>query len=79
MPEQPKDRDFVVLPRDALYEFFGAVALPPWKDADGQLIGTGVDAAPIGNRITNWVEEHDLAELYFGGIQLTINDASEEE
>ncbi len=61
------DRDFVVLPRDALFEFFGAMALPPWKDEHGEVIGTHVDAAPLATEIREWVEFHDLSGAYLAG------------
>lgn len=54
----PSDREFVVLPRDALFEFFGQVALPP-----GACHPLDADCAPIASRIISWVEGHDLAGL----------------
>ena len=56
------DRDFVVLPREALFEFFGAVALPP-----GACHTPDTDCAPIAQRIIEWVEFHDLSDVYLGG------------
>jgi hypothetical protein len=60
------DRDFVVLPRDALLELFGELALPPWIDADGSVLGGGIDCAPIAQRITAWIAEHDLSDVHIG-------------
>lgn len=58
------DQDFLVLPRDALFEFLGEMALPPWVDADGSIIGSQIDCAPIAERLMAWVREHDLSDLY---------------
>lgn len=55
-------RDYVVLPRAALFEWLGAVALPPWPDADGHhVLGGDVDCAPIAERLIQWVEQNDLS------------------
>ena len=56
-------REFVVLPRDALFVFLGEVALPPWTDTDGSVIGSAIDCAPIVDRLIAWVDEHDLADV----------------
>ena len=58
------DEDFVVLPREGLYQFLGEMALPPWADADGSLIGQHVDCAPIAQRLDEWIRQHDLSDLY---------------
>jgi hypothetical protein len=50
------DRDFVILPRDLLFEFFGSVALVPMAPDE--------DCAPKATRIQEWVDEHDLSGLY---------------
>jgi hypothetical protein len=55
-------REFVVLPMDALLEFFGEVALPPWIE-HGEVIGTAIDCAPIATRISEWIAAHDLADV----------------
>lgn len=60
MPEP----EFVVLPRDALFEFLGEMALPPWIDERGKEIGGGINCAPIAQRLIEWVDGHDLAPLY---------------
>lgn len=62
------DADFVVLPRTALLEFFGAVALPPWPDGSGGYCGGGVDCAPLAQRIIDWVDEHDLSDVHIGSF-----------
>lgn len=56
--------DYVVLPRNALFEFLGKVALPPWQDHDGRLIGTHIDCAPIAQEITAWIDQNELTDLY---------------
>lgn len=53
----------VVLPRTALLEFLGAVALPPWRDEHGEWIGGNIDCAPIAGRIAEWIRVHDLAQV----------------
>ncbi len=58
------DRDFVVLPREPLFEMLGEMALPPWVDVDGTSIGGRIDCAPIAQRLTEWVDGHDLGDLY---------------
>lgn len=65
-PERKRasDQDFVVLPREPLFEFLGEMALPPWTDADGSIIGGGIDCAPIASRLIEWVDQHDLGDLY---------------
>jgi hypothetical protein len=45
---------------DELLEFLGQVALPPWRDVDGKLIGTEIPCAPIADSIIKWVRQHDL-------------------
>ena len=52
--------DLVVLKRDELFEFFGAVALPPWTLETGEIVGGSVDCAPIAPRISEWVESHEV-------------------
>lgn len=56
-------KEFVVLPRHALFEFLGEIALPPWEDEQGEIIGSRIDCAPIADRITRWVDEHDLSDV----------------
>lgn len=63
-----EDQDFVVLPREALFEFFGYMALPPWTDEHGNTIGNGIDCAPIASAIADWVKAHDLGDLYRSGV-----------
>lgn len=58
------DRDFAVLSRDALLEFLGEMALPPWRDAAGNEIGGDIDCAAIAKRITAWLTANDLGDLY---------------
>jgi hypothetical protein len=53
------DADFVILPHDKLFEFFGQVALPPGSGAPSD-----TDCAPIVERIIAWVSEHDLSDVY---------------
>lgn len=64
IPQAWRGRDYVLLPKEALFEFFGEVALPPWEDENGYIIGHRVDAAPIADKIAQWIEKHDLASLY---------------
>jgi len=52
---------YVMLPRRALFEFFGEVALPPWYEADGTKIGGSIDCAPIAQRVIDWIEMHDVS------------------
>lgn len=58
------DRDFAVLSRSALLQFFGEMALPPWRDDTGALVGGGIDCALIASRIIEWMEANDLGDLY---------------
>lgn len=62
--ESRPDQDFVVLPREALFMFLGEMALPPWTDERGRTIGERIPCAPIALRLTEWVNEHDLSDLY---------------
>lgn len=58
--------DYVVFPRDTFFEFLGAMALPPWPDADGHLtLGGDVDCAPLAQRLKAWVEQNDLSDVIF--------------
>lgn len=59
MTDEP---EYVVLPREALFQFFGKMALPPWRDHDGTLLGSHIDCAPIAQEITEWVDTHDLTK-----------------
>ncbi len=61
------DRDFVVLPRQALFEFFGLVALTPWAE-DG-------DCAVKADQIIKWIESHDLSDVYIGQAATTMEAA----
>jgi hypothetical protein len=54
------DYPFVTLPREALFQFFGEMALPPWRDEHGHEIGGRVPCAPIAERITTWIAEHEV-------------------
>ncbi len=65
-PEPTGDRDFMVVPKDALFEFMGEMALPPWTDSDGSTIGGSIDCAPIAERIRAWFKAHDLSDIYLG-------------
>jgi hypothetical protein len=58
-----RNTDYVVLPRDALFEFFGRMALPPWQE-NGEWIGGNIDCAPIAQEIQQWVEDNDLSSVY---------------
>jgi hypothetical protein len=62
------EADYVVVPRTALFEFFGRMALPPWRE-NGKWIGGKIDCAPIAEEIKQWVEDNDLSHLYpLGGV-----------
>jgi len=65
-PERKRasDRDFVLLPRGPFFEFLARMALPPWTDENGEQIGGGIDCAPIASELVEWVNKHDLGELY---------------
>lgn len=56
--------EVVVLPRDALFEFLGEMALPPWRDNRGNLIGGDMECAPIAERLSKWVDGHDLGPAW---------------
>jgi hypothetical protein len=58
-----EDPDFVVLPRAALFEFFGEMALPPWPDGKGGQFGSNINCAPIASKISEWVDGHDVSHL----------------
>lgn len=61
---EKSEPEVVVLPRDALFQFFGEMALPPWQDERGRTIGGKVECAPLAERITRWVETHDLTDTF---------------
>lgn len=68
IPELAREHaEVIVLPRDALLEFFGEMALPPWVE-NGEVIGGTIDCAPIASRISDWLREHDLT----GSVALEI-------
>ncbi|HEX9995013.1 MAG TPA: hypothetical protein VGB14_18960 [Acidimicrobiales bacterium] len=48
--------EVVVLPRAKLFELLGEFALPPWRDADGSLIGQHIDCAPIASTLQERIE-----------------------
>lgn len=52
--------DTVTFDRTELFEFLGAVALPPWSDNDGRWLGSDIDCAPIAATLRDWVDAHDL-------------------
>ena len=58
------ESEVVVLPRTALYEFLGQVAMPPVAFCPARKNGLcpaeSVDCAPIAERLTRWVREHQL-------------------
>lgn len=58
--ERPQDGEVVVLPRGALFEFLGEMAMPPWTDERGRVIGGGINCAAIASRLVEWVDGHDL-------------------
>ena len=56
-----QNAEYVILPRTALFEFFGS------------LLPTGdVDCAPVAERIIKWVESHDLTGAV---IEASPNDS----
>jgi hypothetical protein len=68
-PVSARDAEYVVVPRAALFEFFGRMALPPWQER-GKWIGGNIDCAPIAEEITSWVDANDLSHIYpLGGTQ----------
>ena len=70
------DNDFYVLGREALLLFLGEMALPPWEE-DGVWIGGKIDCAVIASRITEWLDEHDLSDVYLG-IERPMDDPTPE-
>jgi hypothetical protein len=56
------DDKYVVFKRSEFYEMMGFFALPPWNDADGNLIGTDIDCAPITAEIERTVNERSLSD-----------------
>lgn len=61
-PDIAEPADYVLLPRAAFFEFLGSVALPPWPDADGNLVlGGDVDCAPLAEGLAEWVRQNDLS------------------
>ncbi len=73
------DSEVVVLPRAALFEFFGKMALPPWTDEKGKQIGSRIECAPIASEIAEWVEQHEIvAEFPFApGLIDALNDLTD--
>lgn len=51
------EREYVVLPRHALFELLGEVALGPG-------LGPDDDCALVASRLILWVDAHDLADVY---------------
>lgn len=62
-----QDIDYVLLPRDALFQFFGQHVLP--RD--------DTDCAPVASMIVEWVEANDLGDLYRGVGALTDREPHE--
>ena len=58
------DQDFLVLPRDTFLEFMGEVALPPYGP-NGEY-GRDPDCSVVASQITEFIDRHDLSDLYFG-------------
>ena len=49
-----------------LFQFFGKMALPPWQDMDGTMIGDNIDCAPIAQEIENWVQDNMIKSIGLG-------------
>lgn len=43
---------------EELLEWLGAIALPPWRNHKGKLVGTKVDCAPIAQAVGDWLLAH---------------------
>jgi len=56
------DSKYVVFKRTEFFEMLGELALPPWRDHDGELIGVKVDAASVSEKILNRVEATEIAD-----------------
>lgn len=60
-PDERHSAEYVVLPRAALFEFFGEMALPPWPDREGHYcLGGSTPCAPLAEKIVRWVEAHEI-------------------
>lgn len=60
MADEPNK--YVVFKRNEFFEMMGYLALPPWTNADGSLVGVDMDAAPLGEQILREVTQTELAD-----------------
>jgi hypothetical protein len=51
---------YVVFKRDELIQLFGELALPPWEDRDGSLLGQDIDCAPLAEKILACIHDIEL-------------------
>jgi hypothetical protein len=56
------DDKYITFRRDQFYELMGELALPPWKDPEGSLVGTEWDSAPIAQVIKKRAEDTELVD-----------------
>ena len=64
MTDLPDDTDdkYITFRRTDFYEMMGELALPPWKDPEGSLVGTEWDCAPIAQVIRQRAEATELVD-----------------
>jgi hypothetical protein len=53
---------YIVFKREDFFQMMGFLALPPWTDNDGNLIGSDIDCAPLAEQIQAKVLEFALAD-----------------
>ena len=56
------DAKYITFKRSEFYEMMGELALPPWKDPEGSLVGTEWDCAPIAQVIKKRAEDTELID-----------------
>jgi hypothetical protein len=59
---QADDQKYIVFKRNQFYELMGELALPPWTDADGSLLGGDIDCAPLAQHISERAEAVCLSD-----------------
>jgi hypothetical protein len=61
LPDDTHDK-YITFKRSEFYELMGELALPPWKDPEGSLVGTEWDCAPIAQTIKQRAEAVELVD-----------------
>lgn len=53
---------YITFKREEFFQMMGFLALPPWADSDGKIVGSEMDCAPIAEQIQAKVMEFALAD-----------------